>query len=98
MTLGILVSSEDNMDLLLGLVRAAAQKGHRILIFLTGRGTILTTDPGFSELSSLAEIGLCLKSLEELGLDPQAAPAGVELSNQSWHGRLLDRSNRYLVL
>ena len=101
LTIGILACSGRHLDHLIGLARAARDAGHRLMIFFTGPGVRLTLDPRFPELDGLAEMALCRASLTANGLDPDAAIAGIPergMTNQSWHGYMIDACDRYLTI
>ncbi|MBW2053300.1 MAG: hypothetical protein JRG97_12980 [Deltaproteobacteria bacterium] len=99
--LGILVNSDKNLSHLISIVWAARSKGKEVMIFFTHRGVLLTQDPRFKELESLAEMSLCKESYEAHNLDPELEIPGIDESgfaNQSRHGDLIYYSDRYLVL
>ncbi|MEW6263725.1 MAG: DsrE family protein [Thermodesulfobacteriota bacterium] len=100
-TLGLLVSTDRCADHLIGLVKAAAAKGIKSLIFFTHRGVRLVMDPRLQELVGLAEMSFCRISLEAYGLKtdpPLPGLSGKSVSNQSGHARLIERCDRYLAL
>jgi len=99
--LGILVITDNSLDHLIGLTRAAVLKGKKVSIFFTGRGVLLTQEKRFAELESLAEMSLCQVSFESLGLDrtiPIPGISGKGFASQARHADLIYYSDRYLVL
>ena len=100
-TLGLVVTSNRRPRHVVGLARAARDRGLEVLIFLTGRGVFLTRDPEFAELAALAEIRLCAAGYRSFGLDPDEPVPGLtpdSFSTQAFHGELIRRSDHYVVL
>ena len=48
--LGILVSSDNHLDYVINLTRAAREKGKEVELFFTGKGVLLTQSPDFKKL------------------------------------------------
>ncbi|MEW5724205.1 MAG: peroxiredoxin [Thermodesulfobacteriota bacterium] len=99
--LGILVCTDNHLDHLVGLTLAARARGRRVLVFLTGRGVLLTARPEFARLAGAAEMSLCKASLTKYGLDPARPIPGLppeNYLNQARHAELIERADRYLVL
>ncbi len=97
-TLGIYVSSDQNMEQLLQLCGAAGKKGVNVAVFLTHTGTRLSQHPRFAELTALAKVALCKVGFEANGLT--AAPEGLkdaDLASQSWHAEMIYDCDRYLT-
>ena len=97
--LGIYVTSDQHLDKLLGLCRAARRKNVAVSIFLTHTGTRLSKEPAFKEITDLAEVALCSVAFEVgklqkpvEGLDESA------FSSQVWHVEMLHGCDRYLTL
>lgn len=86
---------------LLGIVKASAAKGVNVVIFFSDRGVLLTGHSKFGELENLAEMSICKVSMINHGLDPESVIKGIpqnRILNQSRHGDLIDKCDRYLVL
>lgn len=99
--LGILVSSDENLDHLINTTRSARAAGKEVIIFFTHRGVLLTQDPRFSELDGLASMSLCRENLAFHGLEDLPSFPGIDrggLANQSRHADLIFDCDRYLVL
>lgn len=100
-SLAILAATGRNFKHILGLARAAQNRGVDVHIFMTGRGARHTLDPDFKELLDLAQVSFCRVSLLDQGIDPDRDLPGVDpkdITNQSRHADLLDLCDKYLVL
>ncbi len=97
-TLGIYVTSDNEMEKLLNLCRAAKAKGVKVAVFLTHIATRLSQDPRFEELTDLAEVALCKVGFEANGLTapPEGLPKAT-LASQSWHAEMIYDCDRYLT-
>ena len=99
--LGILVNSDENLDHLINVTRAARAAGKEVIIFLTHRSVLLTQNPKFSELDGLASMSLCRENLASHGLEGLPSFPGIDhrgVANQSRHADLIFDCDRYLVL
>ncbi len=102
--LGILVPTDNYIDHLIGVARAAKKAGKALCIFLTHEGVRITKNPKYQELAEIVspdEISLCNVSWEEIGLKGQPIPAGMgpkDLASQSRHCALIKKCDRYMVL
>ena len=96
--LGIYVTSDQEMENLLQLCRAATKKGVKVAVFLTHIGTRLSEHPRFEELEKLADVALCKVGFEANGLTgPPEGFANASLSSQSWHAEMIYDCDRYLT-
>ena len=102
--LGIFVPTDNYIDHLIGVARAAKKAGKALCIFLTHYGVRITQNPKYQELAEIVspdEISLCNVSWEEIGLKGQPIPAGMgpkDLASQSRHCALIKKCDRYMVL
>lgn len=102
--LGIFVPTDNYIDHLIGVARAAKKAGKALCIFLTHDGVRITQDPKYQELAEIVspdEISLCNVSWDEIGLKGQPIPAGMgskDLASQSRHCALIKKCDRYMVL
>jgi predicted peroxiredoxin len=53
MKLGILVNTESHMNDIIGIARAATERGHDVVIFTMDRGTKLFKNPEYADLCNL---------------------------------------------
>lgn len=102
-TLGILVATNERLDHVIGVARAAKKAGKELVIFFTHEGVLMSQDPKYQELADIGpeEMTLCNVRWEELGLKGKPIPAGMGekgLATQSRHVALIDKCDRYMVL
>jgi hypothetical protein len=105
--LGIFVPTDNHIDHLIGVARAATKAGKALCIFLTHEGVRISQHPRYQELAEIIssdeddEISICNVSWEELGLKDRPIPAGMspkDLATQSRHCAMIDKCDRYMVL
>jgi len=98
-SLGILVSSDKHFGHLLGLAQAAVKAQKRVSVFLTHRGVLLTQEPGFAELTTLAEVSVCKANFQVFGLEePVPGLAAKDFTTQASHGLMIQACDRYITL
>jgi len=97
--LGIFVSSDQHLDKLIQVCRAAKKRGDtEVTIFFSHLGTLLTQDPRFGELEGLAAMSLCNVGFESHRLKAPVPGIGEkDYATQARHGDLIEESGRYLV-
>lgn len=97
-SLGIFVSSNNHLDKVIKLCKAAKKKEVEVSIFLTHLGALLPQDPRFVELEGLARMALCSVSLESYGLKPPLPCIGKEdYATQARHAEIIEECDRYVV-
>ena len=96
--LGILVSSDKHLEKVINLCRAARNKEVEVTIFFTHVGTLLTQDPKFGELESLANMSVCNVGFESHGLNPPVKGIGDrDYGTQARNGDMIKDCDRYVV-
>ncbi len=96
--LGIYVTSDQHLDKLIQLCRAAKKKGVEMSIFLTHIGTRLTADPRFKELVSPSKVALCTVAFEDNKLDrPVEGLDEKGFASQAWHAEMIHDCDRYIT-
>jgi len=96
--LGVFVTSDQHLDKLIRLCRAARNQQVEVSIFFTHTGTLLTQDSRFSELKDLAKMALCNVGFEGHGLkSPVPGIDDKDYATQARHGELIEECDRYLV-
>lgn len=96
-TLGIFVSTDDQLDKLINLCKAARKKRVEVKIFLSHIGTLLTRDPEFKNLTDLAEISLCKVGFEANKLEtPVPGLQDKAYRSQSQHAEMIHDCDQYL--
>ena len=97
-TLGICVTSEEHLDKIIKLCRAARKKNVEVNIFFTHTGTRLCKDPRFKELEGFARTAFCQVSLKSNNIDkPVPGLKEKNYSTQSWHAEMIRQCDRYLT-
>lgn len=97
-SLGIFVSSDQYLDKIIRLCKAAKNKGVDVYIFFTHLGVLLTQNDRFSELEGLAKMSVCNVTIEKHGLKPPIP--GIldkDYATQSRHAMMIEDCERYIV-
>lgn len=97
-SLGIFVSSDQHLDKIIKLCKAAKKKDIDVTIFFTHLGTLLTQEKSFDELKGLASMALCKVAFERQGLRPPIPGIGEkDFATQARHAEVIEECDRYLV-
>lgn len=97
--LGVLVSTDEHLDYVINLTRAAHKKGKEIEIFFTGKGVLLTQASDFKKLVGKAKMTLCDVSFRALKLEGDVPGMGFkDFATQAKNAELIEKSDRYVVL
>lgn len=101
-SLGIFVTSPQNWRHVLGVTKAAVNKGSKVKVFFTWKGVHCTKCTEFPELCKIAEVSLCADSYQKEGYDKtNDIPQGLDekkMSTQSQHAAILDSYDCYMTL
>ncbi len=101
-SLGIFVTSPQNMRHVLGITKAAKAKGSKVKVFFSWYGVHLTKCPDFKGLCELADdVSICVDSYKNAGYDPADIPPGLEakkMATQAQHGEIIEDYECYLTL
>jgi hypothetical protein len=96
--LGLFVSSDQHLDKIISLVRAARRKNVDVWIFLTHTGTLLTKDPRFMELEGICRISICRVSFNKNDLKfPVPGLSEKDIGTQAIHSEIIEECDRYIV-
>ena len=96
-TLGVFVSSDNHLDKIIALCRAAQGKGIEVTIFFSHRGTLLTQDSRFKELEGLATLSICEVGFKDHDLSPPVTGIGEkDYATQARHGEMIAECDRYI--
>ncbi|MBT3258249.1 MAG: hypothetical protein HN366_17575 [Deltaproteobacteria bacterium] len=97
--LGVFVSSDQHLDKLIDLCKAAQEKGDvDVTLFFSHLGTLLTQDPRFGELEGMANMSLCNVGFESHNLKPPVQGIAKEdFATQARNGELIEEGDRYIV-
>jgi len=97
-SLGVYVTSDRHLDVLLKLCRAAKKMNVEVNLFFTHLGTRMCTDPRLKELQEIANIALCKVGFESNALERSATTLQDKaFSSQSWHAEMIYDCDRYLT-
>ena len=97
--LGIFVSSDEHLDHLLGISKAAAQAGKEVIVFLTNRGVLLTKHEKFPEIQGSAQVSLCNVNFDSFKMEkPIPVVDDKDFATQARHGMMIEDVDRYIVL
>lgn len=99
-SLGICVTTQNCLNHLLGIAKAARRAEKQLEIFLTGEGVHLTQDRNFSVLIDLARVSVCDVSYRANGYKGQEIPGLVDKDfvTQAKNAEMVEECERYLVL
>ena len=100
MKLGILVTTDDHPDAVIGITDAAAAGGHDVSIFAMDAGTRLLTRPVFQGLAARQRIvmSFCEHSAQGLGVALDAVPAAIARGSQYDNATMLQEADKVIVL
>lgn len=100
MKLGIVVTSDRHLEHIVGLARAASQKGHDVSIFAMDKGTRLLGDTEFTRLCSEDNVvmSLCQHSAEENGVNTEGISKEIVLGSQFNNAMMNNEADRVVVL
>lgn len=96
--LAVLVRDDKYMDQLINLTKTAHLKGVETRIFFTGKGVMLTQDPGFESLVGKARLMVCDVSFRALGLSGDVPGVGFkDFVTQAKNAEMIEECDRYVV-
>ncbi len=95
--LGIMVTKNQDLDHIAGVVKAARKAQHPVQIFLTDEGVRFTRDPKFLELLKIdgVDCSVCDHSCERIGIHEKTE--GISYGSQYNNAGMLHDSERVLV-
>lgn len=102
-SIGIFVTSPQNMRHIMGVTKAAVAKGSKVKVFFTWMGTHLTKCDSFKELCDMdnVDVSICADSYKKMGYDVKDIPAGLtqeKMATQAQHGAIVEEYDCYLTL
>jgi len=101
-SLGIFVTSPQNMKHVMGITKAAKAKGSKVKVFFTWMGVHLTKCAEFKNLCDLADdVSICVDSYKKCGYDTKDVPPGLtekKMATQAQHGEIVEDYECYLTL
>lgn len=101
-SLGIFVTSPQNMRHVMGVCKAAKAKGSKVKVFFTWYGVHLTKCANFIDLCNMVDdVAICVDSYKKAGYDPADIPPGLEakkMATQAQHGDVIESYECYMTL
>lgn len=101
-SLGIFVTTPDNMKHVIGITKAAKDKGSTVKIFFTWKATNLSKTPEFVGLCQIADdVSICVDSYKKQGFSPDDVPLGLtakKMATQAQHGIIIEDFDCYLSI
>lgn len=102
-SIGIFVTSPQNMRHIMGVTTAAVAKGAKVKVFFTWMGVHLTKCPDFEKLCAMqdVDVSICADSYKKNGYDINDIPKGLtskEMATQAQHGAIIEDYDCYLTL
>lgn len=100
MRLGIMVTTDRCLEQVVGLTRAAGERGHAVAIFATDAGVNLLGDGRFASLSAMPAVAMsyCGQSAEARGGAPAGLPAAIVPGSQFENAVMTAESDKVIVL
>jgi len=102
-SIGIFVTSPQNMRHIEGITKAAVAKGAKVKVFFTWLSTHLTKCPNFKALCDMenVDVSICVDSYKKCGYDVADIPPGLvqeKMATQAQHGAIIEDYECYLTL
>ncbi len=101
-SLGIFVTAEESMPHVMGIVKAAKEKGSTVKVFFTWKATNLAKHSDFPELCKIADdVSICVDSYRKQGYSADDIPEGLDakkMATQAQHGIIIEDFDCYLSL
>lgn len=100
MKIGILVNTDRRLDDVIGIARAAVEKGHAVDIFAMDEGVKLLCEPSFLGLHAVEGIHMsyCDHSTDQLNCKPKSLPGGIVCGSQYDNALMGHTADRLIVL
>ncbi len=100
MTLGLLVTRDGFKEDIIGLTRAAVNKGHHVIIFFTDDGVRLALDTDGAALKELegVNMSLCDHSAKQRNVEEDSVPEGITCGSQYQNAVLQQDSDKVITI
>jgi predicted peroxiredoxin len=100
MKLGILVTTESHLDDVIGLVEAASERGHEVVIFTMDVGTRLFKNPEYSELCKLSgvKMSFCDYNAKMFGVKTEGIVGEIVCGSQYDNAVMNHECDKVIVL
>lgn len=100
MKLGIHVKTDRHLEQVIGIVNAAASKGHEVMIFTMAEGEKLLENPRFCDLcrNPKVKMSYCDHDAVHFGIKKESIPADVACGSQFNNALMVNDADRVIVL
>jgi len=100
MKLGILVTTDQHLPHVRGLVEAAVRKQHEVQVFVMDDGTRLLESSQFSSLCTMKGVGLsyCEHATQQTGVRTDDLPGSAVCGSQFDNATMMHEADRVIVL
>ncbi|WP_333656121.1 DsrE family protein [Dissulfurispira sp.] len=100
MKLGILVNTDKNLNHILGITKAATERGHEVIIFNMDDGVKLFREPAFRDLCNTKGVSMsfCDHSTHVLNVSKEGIPDEIICGSQYNNAVMNHDADRVIVL
>jgi len=100
MKLGIHVNTDRHLEHVVGIARAAASKGHEVIVFTMADGEKLLENPTYYELCKIPNIKMsyCDHNTGHMGIKKEAIPREITCGSQYNNAVMVNVADRVIVL
>lgn len=100
MKLGIHIKTDRHLEHVVGIVNAAALKGHEVMIFTMAGGERLLENPKYSDLSKNPKVKMsyCDHDATHMGVKKEMIPAEIACGSQFNNALMVNDADRVIVL
>ncbi len=100
MKLGIHVKTDKHREHVIGIAKAAAAKGHEVMIFTMAEGERLLEQQPYSELCKTPNIKMsyCDHNAGHMGIKKDAIPAEITCGSQYNNAVIVNSADKVIVL
>lgn len=100
MKLGIIINTDKHLDHVIGIARAASNKGHEVSLFAMDEGTRLLRQAEFTRLCEVENLtmSLCNHSASEFAVETTGVSKEIVIGSQFNNAMMNHQSDRVIVL
>lgn len=100
MIFGILITTDEYRDDIIGLTEASIKRGHRVILFFMDQGCKLATDKRIAALCSMdnVQMSLCDLNRRRIGLLDKDIPESITCGSQYDNAVMNKESDKVIVL
>ena len=100
MILGLLITTENHLDHIVGLAKSASAKGHEVILFCMDKGTKLIEKSEFTNLCKVNNvlISLCRHSAEKNGVNTDNLSKDIVCGSQFNNAMMNHEADKVIML